>query len=98
MGQRISKTLTFSDGFRVAIKNARAEAAEMTISPGQQEGDSGNRHKGADQWLYVVNGTGRARVGKRWITLGAGTLLLIEAGRPHEVRNTGRRPLRTLNF
>jgi hypothetical protein len=28
----------------------------------------------------------------------ARTLLLIERGEAHEIRNTGRRPLRTLNF
>jgi mannose-6-phosphate isomerase-like protein (cupin superfamily) len=30
--------------------------------------------------------------------LRAGTLLLIERGTPHEIRNTGRTPLNTLNL
>jgi mannose-6-phosphate isomerase-like protein (cupin superfamily) len=34
--------------------------------------------------------------GKR-LRLGAGTLLLIERGEEHEIRNTGKEPLRTLN-
>lgn len=90
--------LRFGTGFRVAMKNARAEAAEMVIAPGDAEGDERNRHQGADQWLYVVGGKGQARVGTRRVELKSGSLLLIERGRTHQVRNTGRRPLRTLNF
>ena len=70
----------------------------MVLGPGDAEGDSGNRHRGADQWLYVVSGTGEARVDGKRHRLRAGSLLLIERREKHEVRNTGRTPLRTLNF
>src|SRR5437762_795821 len=56
------KTLRFGMGFRVAIGNRRSEAAEMVIGPGDAEGDRCNRHRGSDQWLYVVSGTGIATV------------------------------------
>ncbi len=70
----------------------------MVIPPGDAEGDPQNRHRGADQWLYVVSGTGSALVnGKRYV-FKAGTLMLIEHGDTHEIRNTGRTLLRTLNF
>jgi len=70
----------------------------MILAPGQTEGGSDNCHRGSDQWLYVVSGTGRAIVkGKRYL-LEAGTLLLSEQGETHEITNTGRRPLRTLNI
>ena len=69
----------------------------MVIAPGQAEGDGANRHRGADQWLYVVSGSGAARVNGRRFSLRAGSLLLIERGDEHEIRNTGRAPLRTLN-
>lgn len=92
------KVLRFGKGFRVALKNPRAEAAEMVIPPGDAEGDSDNRHRGADQWLYVVSGRGLARVGERTFRLKAGSLLLIEHGDTHEIRNTGTTLLRTLNF
>ena len=91
------KRLRFGKGFRVALGNARAQAAEMVLAPGGAEGDARNRHRGADQWLYVVSGTGVARVNGRRIALRPGTLLLIEHRDRHEVRNTGRAPLRTLN-
>ena len=92
------KLLRFGRGFRVAIGNARSQAAEMVLAPGKSEGDSRNRHKGADQWLFVLSGSGVATVNKRRYALRAGALLLIEHGDEHEIRNTGRTALKTLNF
>jgi mannose-6-phosphate isomerase-like protein (cupin superfamily) len=92
------KKLRFGEGFRVGPGNRRAQAAEMVIPPGDAEGDPSNRHRGADQWLFVVAGQGSALVNGRRHRLGPGSLLLIEAGDRHEVRNTGRTLLRTLNI
>jgi mannose-6-phosphate isomerase-like protein (cupin superfamily) len=92
------KQLRFGRGFRVAIGNARSQAAEMIIPPGDAEGGPKNRHRGADQWLYVVAGSGTARVNGKRYALSPGTLILIEHRDRHEIRNTGRGPLRTLNF
>lgn len=92
------RTLRFGKGFRVAFGNRRAQAAEMVIAPGDAEGGPDNRHHGADQWLFVVAGTGTARINGRRYPLRAGTLLLIERGDRHEIRNTGRALLRTLNW
>ena len=98
-----SKTLRFGEGFRVAFDVRRAQAAEMVIAPGDSEGGPDNRHRGADQWLFVVAGSGVASVEvepgtRRRVPLKAGTLLVIERGERHEVRNTGRTLLKTLNF
>lgn len=97
-----SKRLKFGEGFRVAFQVRRAQAAEMVIAPGDSEGGPDNRHRGADQWLYVVSGTGVALVEangrRRGVALRAGTLLVIEKGEKHEVRNTGRTLLKTMNF
>jgi len=92
------KTLKFTPGFHVVLRNEQAEAAEMVLAPGDAEGDSGNRHRGADQWLFVVSGTGVARINRKKYPLRERTLLLIEHGDLHEIRNDGREPLRTLNF
>jgi mannose-6-phosphate isomerase-like protein (cupin superfamily) len=70
----------------------------MVLAAGDREGGPDNRHRGSDQWLYVVSGTGAATVNGKRSPLAAGTLLLIERGEAHEIRNTGRAPLRTLNF
>jgi mannose-6-phosphate isomerase-like protein (cupin superfamily) len=92
------KNLKFGKGFRVAIQSKRAQAAEMVIAPGDAEGDPDNRHQGADQWLFVVSGVGTALVNHRRYALKAGTLMLIERGDRHEIRNNGRGLLRTLNW
>jgi mannose-6-phosphate isomerase-like protein (cupin superfamily) len=91
------KHLRFGKGFRVALGNSRAQAAEMVMAPGDSEGGPKNRHRGADQWLFVVSGTGFARVNRKRYPLRAGTLLLIESRDEHEIKALGRAPLRTLN-
>lgn len=93
-----SKLLRFGKGFRVAFTVRKAQAAEMVIAPGGSEGGPDNRHRGADQWLYVLSGGGVAIVDGCRVPLKAGRLLVIERGERHEIRNTGRTPLRTLNF
>ena len=92
------KQLDLDERFGVAFRNARAEAAVMTIPPGDAEGGPQNRHDDADQWLFVVSGDGTAIVEGQERALKSGTLLLIERGERHEVRNDGEAPLRTLNF
>jgi mannose-6-phosphate isomerase-like protein (cupin superfamily) len=49
------------------------------------------------QWLLVVSGNGEAIVGRERLELREGTLVLIQRGETHEIRNTGRGPLKTLN-
>lgn len=90
--------LRFAKGFRVVVGNRRGQAATMVIAPGDCEGGPHNRHRGADQWLYVVEGTGTAIVRGKRHPLRAGTLLLIEAGDTHEIRASGGAPLRTVNI
>ena len=91
------KHLRFGNGFRIVLGNKHSQAAQMTLGPGEAEGGPDNRHKGADQWLYVVSGTGEATVNGERVELREGTLVLIERADKHEVRNTGKGPLRTLN-
>jgi mannose-6-phosphate isomerase-like protein (cupin superfamily) len=70
----------------------------MVLPVGGTEGGSDNFHRGADQWLYVVEGTGIAVVNGRKLKLKSGTLVLIEAGDRHEIRNTGRSLLKTVSI
>ena len=92
------KLLRFGAGFRVAAEVRRAQAAEMVLAPGDSEGGEDNYHRNADQWLYVVSGTGTAKVGEKRVALKPGMLLVIERRERHEVKNTGRALLKTLNF
>ena len=93
-----SKVLKFGKGFSVVLGNLRGRAAQMVIEPGDAERGPKNRHRGADQWLLVLSGTGVAKVKGCRLPLRAGTLLLMEHGDQHEIRNTGRQLLRTLNI
>jgi mannose-6-phosphate isomerase-like protein (cupin superfamily) len=92
------KTLRFGPGFRIAAEVRKAQAAEMVLAPGKSEGDADNHHRGADQWLYVVSGTGVAIIEGRRYVLKQGVLVVIERRERHEIRNTGRTLLKTLNF
>ena len=92
------RTLRFGKGFNVVLGTRRSQAAQMVLEPGKAEGNPKNRHEGADQWLFVVSGTGRATINGRRYPLGPMSLLLIEHGDRHEIRNTGRTLLKTLNF
>ena len=70
----------------------------MVIAPHGREGGGDNRHKGADQWLYVADGTGEAIIEGRRMKLEPGSLVLIMRGEAHEIRNTGGVAMKTLNF
>jgi mannose-6-phosphate isomerase-like protein (cupin superfamily) len=94
----LKQQLRFGRGFRVIPGNRASQAAEMVLAPGDAEGDAGNRHRGADQWLFVLSGSGQATINRRRHKLRAGSLVFIERRERHEIRNTGRTPLRTLNF
>jgi mannose-6-phosphate isomerase-like protein (cupin superfamily) len=85
--------------FQPLCHSAAAQAATMTLKPGQSSSDEKeNEHPHAEQWLLVTSGHGVARVGKRSIRLKTGTLVLIEKGEPHQITNTGNALLFTVNF
>ena len=90
--------LTFTAGFRVSIGNQRSQGAVMVLAVGAAEGGPTNRHGGADQWLLVMDGTGMAIINGHELPLQPGALVLIEQGDTHEIRNTGRALLKTVNI
>lgn len=84
--------------FDVLLENDRAQAADMTLDVGRSTGGPDNAHADGDQWLYVVEGEGRATVDGETVGRDVGDVLLIEAGETHEIENDGDRPLRTFNL
>lgn len=85
--------------FSVLARSRSSQAATMTLAPGATSNeDSANEHAWAEQWLYVVSGTGTARVGKRSVRLREGSLLLIEKREPHVIRAGKRSRLVTMNI
>jgi mannose-6-phosphate isomerase-like protein (cupin superfamily) len=94
---KVMKTDSRGD-FEVLHATGSSQAAMMTLPPGGKTGESGaNEHAWAEQWLYVLQGSGRAH-GKKSVDLEPGSLLLIEKGEPHQIENTGDTPLVTLNI
>jgi mannose-6-phosphate isomerase-like protein (cupin superfamily) len=84
--------------FDVLHASRSAQAAMMTLAPGASTSDQPeNEHPFAEQWVYVVSGTGRARAGGRTVALRARSLLLIEKNEAHQIVNTGRKALVTVN-
>jgi mannose-6-phosphate isomerase-like protein (cupin superfamily) len=86
-------------GFAVLHRTRSSQAATMTLAPGaRSREDSSNEHAWAEQWLYVVSGTGSARVGRRTVALRPGSLLLIGKREPHVIRAGTRSRLVTMNI
>jgi mannose-6-phosphate isomerase-like protein (cupin superfamily) len=90
--------LQFRSGFRLSVGKPRSQGAVMVIPPGDSEGGPDNSHRGSDQWLYIVEGTGAAIVNGHRYPLTPGVLMLIARGDVHELTATGRKPLKTINI
>src|SRR3954468_9403 len=90
--------------FDLLAHTRETQAAMMTLRPGGTSDDEpSNEHSGSEQWLFVISGSGEAKIGKRrgqlrTVKLETGSLLIIEKGELHQIINTGKRSLRTINF
>ena len=96
---KLARTGAHRARFAVLTKTRTSQAATMILRPGETSGpDMTNEHAGAEQWLYVVSGSGTARVGHRRVALRAGTLLLIERRERHQIVAGPRSRLVTINI
>lgn len=86
------------NGFKVLGNTQKSQAATMVLEPGDKTGGPDNKHESSDQWLYVIAGKGKVIINESEKNLEIGNLILIEAGEPHEIKNTGEADLVTLNF
>ena len=95
---------TSREKFDLLHQSRSAQAAMMNLRPGSTSDEAlSNEHPGSEQWLFVLSGSGEALVGKprssvRRTKISEGSLLLIEKGELHQIRNVGRKMLKTLNF
>lgn len=94
----LNATIKFKHGFEIVLGDAHSQAGTMVLKPGEREGGPDNRHRGADQWLFVVSGQGEAEIAGKKLELSAHTLVLIQRGDAHGFRNTGEEDLVTLTF
>lgn len=90
--------VSFPRGFKLWLGDEHSQAATLVLAPGETTGGPENRHSGADQWIYVVSGTGEADIAGERFELTPSTLVLIERGDPHGFRNTGSGELCLLTF
>jgi mannose-6-phosphate isomerase-like protein (cupin superfamily) len=92
---RTGKRLRF---FEVLASSRVAQVAMMVLARGQSSGELSNEHPRCEQWLFVISGSGSVLTGERRVSIRKNSLVQIEKRERHQVRNTGRRPLVTLNF
>ena len=97
---KLLKTNTKRGLFNVLTSSRSTQAAMMTLRPGQSSSAKiENEHPKSEQWLFVVSGRGQATISRRRYALREHTLLLVEHGDLHEIKNTSRsEKLVTLNF
>lgn len=90
--------------FDVLVSTRSSQAARMSLHPGKASDDEPtNEHPRSEQWLFVIDGSGEATVGRtlsstRKVKLKPNSLLLIEKGELHRIKNTGRKVLSTITF
>src|ERR1043166_2673109 len=98
-----NSTPKFRGKFEVIESTRAAQAAMMTLAPkATSDEEVSNEHPRSEQWLFVLAGSGtviiRSGGTQTAVTLKRGSLLTIEKGELHQIRNTGRQRLRTINF
>lgn len=90
--------------FDLLVHTRNLQVAMMTLRPGVTSDDEpSNEHSSSEQCLFVISGSGEAKIGKRRsrlrrVKLDPGSLLLIEKGEIHQIVNSGKQSLRTINF
>ena len=97
------RTQNKNSAFGRLLATGDVQAVLMILQPGEASCDDlESEHPRCEQWMYVVSGTGEAKARQhgrvRTVKLAAGSLVVIERQEAHQVRCTGWRPLRTVNF
>lgn len=84
--------------FEVRFTTEKSQFATMVLQPGETSGEFGNEHAEADQWLYVLSGSGEAIGESGTEKIGPGDLIVIPAPEKHQFKCTGDSPLKTITF
>ena len=101
---KLAQTRRFRAEFFPFLSTKKGQAAFMQLPPGgTSDDDVSNEHPRSEQWLFVVAGLGTAVVvskegTRRKVKLGRGSLLVIEQGELHQIKNSGQKPFVSINF
>jgi mannose-6-phosphate isomerase-like protein (cupin superfamily) len=78
-----------------ATGSAATAVVYFEVAPGKRLG----RHTdSSEEVLYIVEGTGEATVGDERVAVSTGSLAVVPALAPHDIRNTGSAPLKVVGF
>ncbi len=81
------------------ISAATGSAATAVVYFEVATGKRLGRHTdSSEEILYVVDGDGEATVGEERVSIAAGSLAVVPALVPHDIRNTGSVPLKLVGF
>jgi mannose-6-phosphate isomerase-like protein (cupin superfamily) len=99
---KLTKTGKSRGSFDLVFSTRDAQAAMMTLQPGGVSDDQlSNEHPKCEQWMFVLSGSAEAVIGyggaARRVRLTKNSLLVIEKRELHQIKNNGRKLLRTLN-
>lgn len=81
---------------REAVTGKHSQIVLMCLEPGEAIGEE--VHGGNDQIFVVAKGSGEALVAGASQPLEKGSMLLVPAGTPHDIRNTGSKRLRLVTI
>lgn len=77
---------------RVLYTGPHLQLVLMALLPGEEIGTE--VHQTTDQFFHVESGTGEVSIAGRTTRIERGTAIIVPAGARHNVRNTGRTPLK----
>ena len=84
--------------FDIIMRSPRSQVILAALAPGHSSARQPAVNRESDQIVYTLEGEGNVKIGFTDHQIHAGVLLLIPAGRPHQVMNTGATRLRYLGF
>ena len=84
--------------FDIVMRSPRSQVILGALAPGHCSSRQPSVNKESDQIIYAVEGDGLARIGRVDHQIHAGCLLMIPAGRPYQLTNTGSARLLFLDF
>jgi len=90
-------TLDTADWFEVVLTTEDAQAASMTLAPGESIGGPDDVHAESDQWIYAISGRATAVVDGEDVPIETGDLVLLEAGEAHGL-TAGEEPFEALRL